>query len=93
MRGWPWQCFWLNHGQFLVKNKFWPFLALLEKSAVPFPEVTQGAGRVRELGVHQVTWLVNTASRLKTWGTSQSTAHGHQPYLLVHFRKYLFTLR
>lgn len=56
MGEWPLQCLWLNQAQFLVKNKFWPFLAPLEKSAVPFSKMTQGAGRVRELGVPQVTW-------------------------------------
>ena len=46
------QCSWLAQGQFQVKNKFCPFVAPLEKPAVPFPEVvTQGAGGIRELGV------------------------------------------
>jgi len=94
--GWPLQCFWLNQAQFLVKNKFWPFLAPLEQSAVPFPEVTQGAGRVRKLGVFQVTWrllFLEDSITSRVVGNSQSVAHGHQPYLLVPFRKYIFTLR
>lgn len=88
------RCAGLAQGQFQA-NRSWPLIAPPEKSAVPFPAVTRGAGGVREqaLQVRVSARDLKVALGAEAQGIGQHIAHGHQLYLLFRFRKYIFTFR